>query len=758
MGTRERRIRSNEGDLLLTNLFQSSLADIHGADSDDVAIAAVGGFGRGELSPGSDLDILILHRGNLSAEVLSSFVNKILYPLWDKKIKVDHSVRTRSEVREVIEVDLKVILGLLDIRLICGSAALVADVQIDAHDEWRKNSKRRLAELQKSLLERHQRAGELAYLLEPDLKEARGGLRDITALRALNKSGAIAIPMERISVAESLLSNVREALHIVSGRDKDKLLFQEQDKVAVHLGFADADALMSEVAQAARSVDYLLDSSWYRIAHKGKDGSGRFLRKVRSTTLSRDISVANKEVTIDIDANFALDPTIGLRACAAAAQLGLPMSMDSLERLSMALTSGVTELPNPWPRDARENLISLIGAGPAMVQIFEALDQEEIIFHWIPEWRAVRSLPQRNVLHRHTVDRHMVETAVHAAALTRKVHRPDLLLFSALFHDIGKGTEEDHSDRGAVLIAPLAQRIGFSESDIRTIQLLIKHHLLLSATATRRDLDDPATITAVADAIPDLQTLELLHALSIADGEATGRAAWSDWKASLVAELVKRVELAITDNTVAEQPELSDDQRAKAESGKLSVSIENRKNLYAIEVVIPDSTGILSTVAGVLNLLRLDVRSARTKSVGNSAVMEWIVIPDPHAPVLEEEKLHDEITRALKSRSSLSERIQERIDAYSQLPSIPVPEPVVETFLDAATDATIIEVRSHDRPALLFGIGDSISRSNVDIRSAIVTTLGAEAIDTLYVTEIGGGPLTPERAEEVAMRLRAALK
>ena len=758
MGTRERRIRSNEGDLILANLFQSTLLEVDGADSDDVAIAAVGGFGRGELSPGSDLDILILHRGTLSEEELSSFVNKILYPLWDKKIKVDHSVRTRSEVREVAESDLKVILGLLDIRLVCGSAVLVADVQIDALDEWRKNSKRRLPELEKSLLERHQRAGELAYLLEPDLKEARGGLRDITAIRALEKSGAITIPMERISVAESLLSNVREALHIVSGRDKDKLLFQEQDKVAAHLGFVDADVLMSEVAQAARSVDYLLDSTWYRLAHKGKDGAGRFLRKVRSTTLSRDISVANKEVTIDIDADFSLDPTIGLRACAAAAQLGLPMSMDSLERLSVALTSGVTELPNPWPRDARENLISLIGAGPAMVQIFEALDQEEIIFHWIPEWRAVRSLPQRNVLHRHTVDRHMVETAVQAASLTRKVHRPDLLLFSALFHDIGKGTEEDHSERGAALIAPLAQRIGFSEPDIKTIQLLVKHHLLLSATATRRDLDDPATITAVADVIPDLQTLELLHALSIADGEATGRAAWTDWKASLVAELVKRVELAITDNTVAQQPELSDNQRAKAGSGKLSVAIENRESVYAIEIVIPDSTGILSTVAGVLNLLRLDVRSARTKSVGNSAVMEWIVIPDPHAPVLEEQKLHDEITRALKSRSSLSERIQERIDVYSQLPSIPVPDPVVETFLDAATDATIIEVRSHDRPALLFGIGDSISRSSVDIRSAIVTTLGAEAIDTLYVTEIGGGPLTPERAEEVAMRLRAALK
>ena len=753
MGTRERRARSNEGDLLLSSLFTES-----GANAHEVAIAAVGGFGRGELSPGSDLDIVILHSGSLPEKELSDLVNKILYPLWDKNIKIDHSVRTRSEVREAAETDLKVVLGLLDIRLVCGNPDLVAAVQVDAIDEWRKNSKRRLPELEKSLNERHERVGELAYLLEPDLKEARGGLRDITAIRAINKSASISIPIERISFAESILANVREALHIVSGRDKDKLLFQEQDKVAEYLDYADADALMSDVAQAARSVDYLLDSTWYRYAHKGKDGAGRFLKKVRSTTLSRDISVANREVVIDHNSDFSLDPVIGLRAAASAAQLGLPLSMDSLARLAQSLGEGAGQLPTPWPREARESLISLIGAGSAMVQIFEALDQEEIIFHWIPEWRSVRSLPQRNVLHRHTVDRHMVETAVQAAALTRQVHRPDLLLFSALFHDIGKGTEEDHSERGERLIEPLAQRIGFSQPDVETIKLLVKHHLLLSATGTRRDLDDPATITSVADVIPDLQTLELLHALSIADGEATGRAAWTEWKASLVSELVTKVELAITDNTVAQQPELSDAQRAKAEAGELSVAIENRGSVYAIEIVVPDSTGLLSTVAGVLNLLRLDVRSARTKSLSGAAVMEWIVIPDPNAPELTDKVLHDELTRALSSKSSLKARIQERIDAYAQLPTIPVPEPVVDTFMDAATDATIIEVRSHDRPALLFGIGDSITRSNIDIRSAIVTTLGAEAIDTLYVTEIGGGPLTPERAEEVASRLRTALK
>ncbi|MCX6436437.1 MAG: [protein-PII] uridylyltransferase [Actinobacteria bacterium] len=753
MGTRERRTRSNEGDLLLSTLFNDS-----SANPDEVAIAAVGGFGRGELSPGSDLDIVIIHTGSIAEKELSELVNKILYPLWDKNVKIDHSVRTRSEMRDAADSDLKVALGLLDIRLVCGNPDLVAAVQFDALESWRKKSKSRLPELEQSLLERHQRVGELAYLLEPDLKEARGGLRDITALRAIHRSSVIAVPIERISVAESILANVREALHVVSGRDKDRLLFQEQDKVAEHLGYADADALMSDVAQAARSVDYLLDSTWYRIKHKGRDGAGRFLKRVRSTPLSRDITISNKEVVISVDADFALDPVIGLRAAASAAQLGLPISMDSLERLSESLSGGIGLLTNPWPRDARENLITLIGAGSSMVQIFEALDQEEIIFHWIPEWRAVRSLPQRNVLHRHTVDRHMVETAVQAAALTRQVHRPDILLFSALFHDIGKGTEEDHSDRGERLIEPLAKRIGFSGEDVETIKLLVKHHLLLSATATRRDLDDPATIASVVEVIPNLQVLELLHALSIADGEATGRAAWTDWKASLVTELVKRVALAITDNTVALQPELTEEQRTKADSGALAVSIEDRDSVYAIEIVVPDKTGLLSIVAGVLNLMRLDVRSARTKSHGNSAVMEWIVIPDPHAPTLTVKNLHHELEEALRNRSSLAARIEERIEAYAQLPTIPVPDPVVETFLDAATDATIIEVRSHDRPALLFGIGDTITRSNIDIRSAIVTTLGAEAIDTLYVTEIGGGPLSPERAEEVATRLRAALK
>ena len=758
MSTRERRERSNESDRFLSQLFNTAeKADGRKNLGKEIALAAVGGYGRGELSPGSDLDILFLHSGKASAENLKAFVNDVLYPLWDKK-SVDHSVRTRSETRDAASSDLRVATGLLDIRLIAGNPDLVAAVQLDALDFWRKNTKENLANLHKSLQERHVRAGELAYLLEPDLKEARGGLRDIQALRAISLSAAIAVPLEKISWAEGTLNNVRESLHIASGRGKDRLLFQEQDKVAKLLNYPDADAMMSDVARAARTVDYLLNYTWHALEHKEKDGLGRILKRPRITTVAKNVSASNREIVIDPFTSLNDDPVCGLRAAATAAQLGLPLSLDTCTELSENLKSGQGKLPTPWPREARELLISLIGAGEAMVGIFESLDQEEIIFEWIPEWMSVRSLPQRNALHRHTVDRHMVETAVHAAKLTRKVQRPDLLLFAALFHDIGKGAQEDHSVRGVRLIEPIAQRVGFDAKEIEILKNLVLHHLLLSSTATRRDLDDPATIQSIVSLIPDVNTLELLHALSIADGEATGSAGWSDWKATLVNDLVQRVKRAMAGAEFAQQPEISAEQMAQAEKGELRVTLEEHSSGYAVEVISPDKPGLLSIVAGVFNISRLDVKSARTKTLGNSAVMYWIVTPEPHAPETSATKLHDLIAEALLDSKDVEEKLIARATAYASIPSIPVPDPEVEIFTDAATDATVIEVRSHDRPGLLFRIGAAITQSKIDIRSAIVTTLGAEAIDTLYVTELTGGPLSPERATEVASHLKQALK
>ena len=747
MSTRERRDRSDRSDSAICALFDS-LGDL----CKGVSIAAVGGFGRGELSPGSDLDLLILHR-NKSEEELLEIVNALLYPLWDQGYKVDHAVRTLSQNREAAETDLRVVMGLLDIRLITGEADLVAAAQSDALHLWRKDSGRYLSELKESMKIRHERSGELAYLLEPDLKEARGGLRDINSIRAIALSGAPMPSIERVAIAESTILKIRDSLHEVSQSAKDRLYFQEQDKVAADLDYFDADALMADLAKSARSVDYILGSIWHSVEHRGKDRSGRFMKKIRTTQLSPEILISHQEVSLSVDAPVQSDPTLAFKVAAAAAQVGLPLSLETC----LLLSQGAPPISTPWPRVARENFISLIGGGQSMIAVWEAYEQEGIITSWFPEWEAVSSLPQRNVLHRHTVDRHMVETLLHASALTRMVHRPDLLLFAALFHDIGKGSQEDHSVRGARLIGPIAARVGFDEEDQETLRILVEQHLVLSATATRRDLDDPATIASVLALIPDVATLELLHALSIADGEATGKAAWSEWKAGLVSDLVDRVRSAMVDDTIAPQPELTDNQKLAAENGELTISVEKREHDYLVDIVIPDRSGLLSLVSGVLNVLRLDVRSARTKTVSDSAVMQWVVIPDPFAPEVTSEILKKQISLSIEDSHALAERIQNRINAYATLPKIPVPAPVVETFTDGATDATIIEIRTHDRPALLFSIGDVISQCNVDIRSAIVTTLGAEAIDTLYLREFGGGALAADRVEQVASKVKAAL-
>ena len=750
MGTRERRERSDQADRELMTLFRDALL-ASSISEDSVALAAVGGFGRGELSPGSDLDITFVCNGSVSDEQKSLLVNAVLYPLWDKGWAVDHSIRTRSEYRESSGSDIKVLLGLLDIRSIAGNFELIDAISDDAHEMWRRGSEKFLPALRSSILEREKQSGELAFLLEPDLKEARGGLRDIQAIRASARIQTVPVSLDRLAAAESLLSNVRDALHQVSGRKRDQLLFIEQDKVAELLGFADADILMYEVAKSARTVDYIMSLTWHRIDRSNK--RRRFKREALEE-IGKGIEINGSEIQFKESAPWE-DPSLGLRAAALAAQRGLTFSIESVTQLAekFAPFTGV------WPRRSREDLIALIGAGGHMIGVFESLDQEGIIERWIPEWRHLRFLPQRNVLHRHTVDRHMLEVAVRASALTRSVHRPDLLLAAALFHDLGKGFPgKDHSDYGAELIAPLAGRIGFGEEEIATLQLLIKHHLLLPLIATTRDLDDPATIQSVLAQVPDAQTLELLHALSIADGEATGKAAWSKWKANLVADLVQRSLAAMAGTQPARQLELTERQLRIAQLNELYVEVEAREESFQIEIITPDRNGLLAIVAGALAISKFDVRSARTRTVNDVAVMTWLVSVDAHGQPPDALAIRTLLSRVLQGELDLTSRIEERIQNFRKYPGIPVSPPRVLALNDHATRATVLEVRMHDRPGVLYSISKAISRFGVDIQAAIVATLGAEAFDTLYITDVNGSPLPEEQAKGLARQIERYLE
>ena len=747
MGTRERRDRSDSVDRELSISFSKS-AKTFLKDPESVALAAVGGYGRGELAPGSDLDILILHDGSNKADDLSQFVNDFLYPLWSAGRAVDHSVRTRAETRDIAAEDIRVALGLLDLRFIEGNRDLFTAVDEDSRDSWRKNQRKNLPKLRESLEERANRSGELAFLLEPDLKEARGGLRDINALHAIEASGVVAVALERMAPGQALLSNVRDVLHELSGKTRDQLLLTEQDKVAAEMGFVDADALMLEVAKAARSVDYLMDLTWHRIDQQtGKS----WLRRKSSPEVARGLVLENEEISIKPGYEIAKDPEIGFRAAANAAQRGVPISIDAC----IAMAANFTDLPTPWPRSVREDLVSLIGGGIEMLRVFEALDQEGLIAKWIPEWAHVRFLPQRNVLHRHTVDRHMLETAVRAAALTRTVKRPDLLLVGALFHDIGKGfANKDHSEYGEELILPLAKRIGFDEEDCKILGLMVREHLLLSEVATRRDLDDPATIALVNERVKDPDSLQLLHALSIADGQATGRTAWSDWKASLVSTLVSKCLAAMSGTKPVAQPELT----PKIElTGEISLAIEEGDGIFEIDVIARDQVGLLSIVAGVLSICRLEVRAARTKTTNEIALFRWTVATDPNVEMPSESKLLELLQKGIHGELDIGRKIDERIENYRRNPGIPTPPPVVSVMNDIATSATVVEVRMHDRPGVLYSVAKAISRTGVDIRAAIVSTLGAEAFDTLYVTDVSGNALSEAQARLLANQVENLL-
>ncbi|MCC0576824.1 [protein-PII] uridylyltransferase [Streptomyces californicus] len=771
----------------LTGLFTAAATrtGVRGA-----ALVAVGGYGRGELSPRSDLDLLLLHDGKADPAALAALADAVWYPVWDLGIALDHSVRTPAEARKTAGEDLKVQLGLLDARPLAGDLGLVASLRTAILADWRNQAAGRLPALIALGRERAERAGELPFLLEPDLKEARGGLRDATALRAVAASWVADAPREGLDRARRTLLDVRDALHLTTGRATDRLALQEQDQVARALGLLDADTLLRQVYEAARTVSYATDVTWREVERVLRARSARPKLRALLTgglgarpaperaPLADGVVDADGEVVLARAARPERDPVLTLRAAAAAAEAGLPLS----RHLVRHLAATARPLPVPWPPEAREELVTLLGAGEATVPVWEALEAEGIITRLLPDWERVHCRPQRNPVHTWTVDRHLVETAVRAASLTRRVHRPDLLLVAALLHDIGKGWPGDHSVAGEVIARDMATRIGFDQQDVGVVATLVRHHLLLVETATRRDLDDPATVQAVAAAVGSASTLELLHALTEADALATGPAAWSTWRASLVADLVKRVTAVFAGelpDEPAEDAPGTEHERLAVEAlrtGGPVLTLHTRTEEtdgdgevapVGVELLIalPDRPGVLPAAAGVLALHRLTVRSADLRAlelpdeVGERTdllLLSWRVAAE-YGSLPEAARLRADLVRALDGSLDIRARLAEREAAQPRRRGVKAPPPRVAVAAAGSRRATVIEVRAQDAPGLLHRIGRALEESAVRVRSAHVSTLGANAVDAFYVTGADGEPLPPERAAEVVREVEKAL-
>lgn len=722
-----------------------------------VALLAVGGLGRRELTVLSDLDLLLVHAPDARGAA-QEVAGGLWAAIWDAGVAVDHSTRTPEEALAVAGQDLAVALGLIDARLLAGSAELAEQLHTQFLTAWRRSAGRRLPELQAACRDRAARSGELAFLGEPDLRDSRGGLRDGQALRAAAASWLVDAPGEPQLAAYRQLLDVRGTAHGLLAargvrRREERLRFTEQDLVADLLGFADADALLAATAGAGRTLARALDRCWARVADAAPRSAVLSWRRRAPARrpLADGVICQGGQVVLARDSDPAADPVLALRAAAAAAGAGLPLSAHTLERLTTA-----PALPVPWPEEARQQFLRLLGSGPDLVGVVEDLDDCGYLQALLPEWAAVRNRPQRNPLHAFTVDRHLLETVAAAAPLVRQTRRPDLLLLSALLHDIGKGRPGDHSEVGAALAAAVGTRIGLPATDVDVLARLVGQHLLLADTAVRRDLDDPVTVAAAAAAVGTVEVLDVLHPLTIADGQATGPAAWSGWKAELVDRLAGAVGRHLGGDPPVPRPALSAGQRAalrELRAGPVgSVAVRSDPAAGVVTIAGPDVDGLFAACAGVLALHGLDVRSVSAGGEAGLAADEFLVTPRLGGTGPDLVRLREELRGVLAGTFPLAERLAARAQAYRGGAPASAQEGTAAFAVAAAAGSAVLEVRAPDRIGLLHELAAALLGCRVTVRSAFCSTLGHDALDVFYLE-----PLEEAARAQVLRALRPVL-
>jgi [protein-PII] uridylyltransferase len=724
---------------------------------DRAALVAVGALGRRELAPYSDLDLVLLHDGRKDIDRLAE---QLWYPLWNAGIGLDHSVRTPGQAVQVAATDLRAALGLLEARHIAGDVALSDTVRGAVRQAWRAGIRTRFDELADGARERWAKVGDVAHRVEPDLKNGHGGLRDIQLVEALALAQLLGRPGADVLEARGLILDCRTELHRLARRARDVLRAQDADEVAAALEIPDRFELARALSGAARSVAFAAEVG-LRAARNALPRRG--LAALRRPPVRRplDFGVVEHagEVALARDATATRDPALVLRVAATAARTGLPVAAGTLHRLA----DTAPELREPWPRPALAELLSLLGTGRAMVDVVEALDRTGLWGRLLPEWGAVRDLPPRDRAHVWTVDRHLVEAAAQAARLTTRVARPDLLLIGALLHDIGKGRGGDHSVVGESLAVQIGRRLGLPEPDVALLGAMVRHHLLLPHTATRRDLEDPATVNRVVTTLEgNSLLLDLLDSLAEADSLATGPGVWSPWKRTLISDLVRRCRSLMAGEPLPAPCTRAADalavSAAVAADGRPQVQVAPDAEPPTVLVAVPDQVGSLAAAAGVLALHSLEVHAAELTFADGVALFTFMVsprfggMPDPAL-------LRSDLGRVLDGSLKLAEALRRKERDYAPLaPNVdrPVP-PRVVWFDDEATGAVVVELRATDRIGLLHQVAAALEGCHVDLRWARVATLGASVVDSFGLALPGPATgLGPTERRRIGQAMLAA--
>ncbi|HEX6261717.1 MAG TPA: ACT domain-containing protein [Actinomycetota bacterium] len=761
-----------------------------------VAIVALGGYGRRELTPGSDVDLMLLHDG---VEGLEDASSRLFYPFWDAGIPLGHSVRTVAECQDLVE-DLDVATSLLDARLVAGHEAVLEDLTEGLLARIGRDRGAFLASVAESVEARRERLGSCAWLLEPDLKASGGGVWDVAAvgwvLKALQVEDPVQVGLLRARDVEALddarefLIRLRSGLHLETGRRGDRLLLEHQPAIAEAFGFgpepgmSPPDVLMRSLFEHARSVEHVLRLLLDRAA-----------RWVEGGEQEEEARPGSPEEVLDL-----------LALAAERERLPSPATLDRLER---AVPARVT-----WTPAMRAALVRLLAA-PGAVDALEAMDRGGILMRLLPEWAAVRCRPQRDPYHRFTVDLHLIHTAGGVAALLRggaedpmtaeavsAIRDREALLLGALLHDIGKRGEGPHVPAGVRVVEPILERLAVAPETADRVRFLVAEHLLLSDTATRRDLTDENLVLDVAGRVGDGGRLASLFLLTTADAEATGPHASTPWRRALVRDLVGKVQRALDHPeeqpdelaTIAERLErmaallagehpdpvaayvdrlprpyvlaVAPEKAARhfrlleppPAAGEIRTDVleGERPGVYELAVAAADRPGLLADIAGALALQGLTILSAQAFTSADGIALDLFAVQGVFEPEVTEERwrrFRGDLRRALEGRVSLERRVEEKRRHYPP-PALVEPEVRVD---DRVSDfSTVVEVSAGDRLGLLFDLSLAFRDLGLTVHVAKVATFGPRVVDVFYVRDLEGRKVG-KRAEEIREAVLARL-
>jgi [protein-PII] uridylyltransferase len=684
-GTALVRKHSDFIDHHLAESFEKNVAAPEG-----FALVALGGYGRRELYPFSDIDVMLLYDPACRNQ-LDSLVESVLYPLWDTGLEVGHAVRTPDECMADAAEDFFFRVAMLDARLVTGSASLfgnLTEMYKTSYIEGRRQDF--LADILAERRKRETRFGHHVYLLEPHIKESCGGFRDIQSMvwtahavfglknLAAHRDAGLLSGEEHdgLAKAQDYLIRIRNRLHYVSGRKNDQLFFEHQEEMAETFGFRNeknmlaVEHFMREVHGHMQTVSIITDLFFEHVTEvlgsEAPSGDAR--------ALEPGIDIRQGKVHLVDPNSISSQPKLFMRLFYQSARTGKPLHYRTRKAIAANLNLVDDRLRNS--RRTAKLFLAILGSKEPFRVLAEMLDTG-FLQVYIPEFAGVASLAQHDVYHVFTVDRHLLQTLAELKKLQQEeagidaaVKAPHILFLAGLLHDIGKGYGHGHADRGADMARQIGKRLGFGEEELATLDFLVRSHLFLSHTALRRDLEDEEFLMRCAARIHSREWLAMLYLLTIADARATGPTVWNEWKAALLHELYLKIALLLDRNDLSQQEQVqgtefgakwitekvaellpsenkvdftlfSDDyllgfqpevivshiaSAKKLADRDLLFFHEQKQESWSILIMTRDRPGLLAKIFGVLALRNLNVLAARIFTWADGTAVDTIEV------------------------------------------------------------------------------------------------------------------------------------